>query len=289
MSTRGSNSEPIPFSCRLAHEWIAVPSVTDDKYSRGVLGVITGSDEYPGAGVLSVEAACRTGIGMVRYSASPRAADFVLHRRPEVVTVAGRVQAWLIGSGMTSEGTDPTTNDAIHAALSENVPMVLDAGALHLSSVAGAPTVITPHFRELAATLSENGLDCAASDISENPVDFAREAAQRLGVTVLLKGNTSYAASPAGELFAISGAPTWLAIAGSGDVLAGILGALVATHSEQIEADAAGTLVRLAAAAALIHGSAARKASSGGPITALDVAETVPLAIASILTNPPRA
>src|SRR3954470_13754689 len=79
-----------------------VPEASDDKYSRGVLGVLTGSAQYPGAAVLGVEAAARTGAGMVRYLGDAEAARLVLQRRPEIVTAPGRVQAWLIGSGMAA-------------------------------------------------------------------------------------------------------------------------------------------------------------------------------------------
>ncbi|MBU4465924.1 MAG: NAD(P)H-hydrate dehydratase, partial [Actinobacteria bacterium] len=75
------------------------PTNADDKYSRGVVGIRTGSDAYPGAAVLGVEAAWRTGIGMVRYLGPDRPTALVLHRRPETVTADGRVQAWVIGSG----------------------------------------------------------------------------------------------------------------------------------------------------------------------------------------------
>src|SRR3954452_25039625 len=103
------------------------PSDSDDKYSRGVLGVITGSDQYPGAAVLGVEAALRTGLGMVRYVGHERATEFGLARRPEVVAGAGQVQAWLIGSG--TDYKDYKSADA-EKALKEDVPVVLDAGAL---------------------------------------------------------------------------------------------------------------------------------------------------------------
>jgi ADP-dependent NAD(P)H-hydrate dehydratase / NAD(P)H-hydrate epimerase len=107
-------------------------------------------------------------------------------------------------------------------------------------------------------------------------------AARRLQVTVLLKGNTTYVAAPDGSQLRVVGSPTWLATAGSGDVLGGILGALVATHSEEIHRDT-GALARLAATASALHGSAARRASGGGPIAALDIAEAIPAVIAALL------
>ena len=106
-----------PFTTPDAAAWIAEPSASDDKYSRGVLGVATGSDRYPGAAVLGVEAALRTGVGMVRYVGPSRATDLVLARRPEAVPGRGRVQAWLIGSGMDAADRD----DALLTALASEL------------------------------------------------------------------------------------------------------------------------------------------------------------------------
>ena len=265
-----------------AREWIAVPLAEDDKYSRGVLGVCTGSEEYPGAAVLGVEAAMRAGIGMVRYLGPRRASKLVLQRRPEVVTVPGQVQAWLLGSGMSASTRDDATIEVLDKALADGVPTVCDAGALDLASRANGPTVITPHFRELAGLLSTQRRPATATEIAASPGEWAIRAAKLLGVTVLLKGAVTYMASPSGAQLTVSTAPAWLATAGSGDVLGGILGALVATHPREIETDAA-ALGALAATAALIHAEAATRASAGGPITALDVAEAVPAAIAVLL------
>src|SRR5665213_839778 len=111
-----------------ACRWIAVPEASGDKYSRGVLGVVTGSDLYPGAAVLGVEAAARTGLGMIRYLGAPRAAEFVLHRRPEVVTALGRVQAWLIGSGMDAASRPQDDAVRLKGAIDDGSPLVIDAG-----------------------------------------------------------------------------------------------------------------------------------------------------------------
>jgi NAD(P)H-hydrate repair Nnr-like enzyme with NAD(P)H-hydrate dehydratase domain len=279
-----------------ARDWIAVPAATDDKYSRGVLGVRTGSDEYPGAAVLGVEAALRTGLGMVRYLGPRRAADLVLARRPEVVTAPGRVQAWLLGSGMSAASRDPATTDALDAALAEETPAVVDAGALdriggpaHSGGPAhgggsSGPVVITPHARELSLLLAGHATTVTAADVAADPGEWAIRSAELLGVTVLLKGSTTHVASPAGARLSVSGAPGWLATAGTGDVLGGILGALVATHSKQATTDA-DALAHLAATASLVHGLAASRASAGGPITALGVAEAVPAVIAVLLAG----
>jgi hydroxyethylthiazole kinase-like uncharacterized protein yjeF len=255
---------------------IAVPKSDDDKYSRGVLGVITGSTMYPGAAVLGVEAALHTGLGMVRYLGPERPSTLVLSRRPEAVTADGRVQAWLIGSGIDKvEGSE--SGKWMTAAIGQDVPVVLDGGALSLASKAKGPVVVTPHFRELAKLI-----DGDAGKIAKDPGAAAAKAAKDLGVTVLLKGSTTYVASPDGLLLSASIAPTWLATAGAGDALGGILGALVATHAEQIAADA-NELARLAASASVIHGLAAKRASGGGPLTVLDLASAVPATVAALL------
>lgn len=265
-----------------ARDWIAVPQAADDKYSRGVLGLCTGSTAYPGAAVLGVEAAGRTGVGMLRYLGPRRVATLVLQRRPEVVTADGRVQAWLLGSGMDAGARSADRTQQLRKALRQGLPTVLDAGALDLVGAGTGPRVITPHYRELAALLERSGQGVPAEEIAREPGDWAVRAAESLGVTVLLKGSTTYVASPSGIRLSVSGAPAWLATAGSGDVLAGILGALLATHTGRIEADA-DAMAALAATASFMHAAAASRASAGGPIVALDIAEAVPATIAALL------
>jgi len=265
-----------PFRADDAVAQIAVPVESDDKYSRGVLGIITGSDQYPGASVLGVDAALHTGVGMVRYLGGERASTLVLQRRPEAVAGEGRVQAWLIGSGMDHAARDDATRAQTTRAMAQGLPTVLDGGALDLHDGATGPVVITPHVGELARVLGVQKADIAA-----DPATWALRAAERLDVTVLLKGHNSYIAGPGIALVA-SSAPSWLATAGAGDALAGILGALVATHSEAVASDPQ-RLARLAAAASVIHGIAAGSASGGGPFTILDLIARVPRTIADLL------
>ncbi len=262
---------------RDAARFIAVPTLDDDKYSRGVLGVVTGSAAYPGAAVLSVEAALHTGVGMVRYLGDERATTFVLQRRPEAVAAAGRVQAWLVGSGMDAAMRDTATADRLGVALGSGLPIVVDAGALDLLDRVSGPTIITPHFRELSRVLDES-----PDEIAQDPAEAATRAAHKLGVTVLLKGHRTYVAAPDGTRLVASSAPAWLATAGAGDALGGILGALVATHSRAIERDGA-LLAQLGATASVIHGLAASRASAGGPLTILDLIDAVPGVIAGLL------
>jgi ADP-dependent NAD(P)H-hydrate dehydratase / NAD(P)H-hydrate epimerase len=279
-----ATTEPQSFGRFETVPWIAVPEAGDDKYSRGVLGVVTGSDRYPGAAVLGVEAAVRTGLGMVRYLGGAGAADHVLRRRPEVVTADGRVQAWLLGSGMSKDDRDAALESQLIACLQQHVPIVLDAGALDLAARASGPVLLTPHFGELATLLGEHGIRTDKATIAASPAHWARVAGETTGATVLLKGATTYLADATGVRYAVQSGPAWAATAGSGDALGGVLGALVATHAAQI-LDEPSLLAEIGAAGAWIHGEAGRIASAGGPIAALDIAEAVPAAIRSLLAG----
>lgn len=247
------------------------PHRHDDKYTRGVLGVVAGSDAYPGAAVLTVEAAVRTGLGMLRYLGPNLATALVLQRRPEAVPGDGRVQAWLVGPGM--DHADPHTLERIADPLASGLPAVLDGGALDSWRLATGAAVLTPHHGELARML---GVDRSA--VAADPAGFAVRATELTGATVLLKGHETLVVGTDARL-RVTGAPTWLATAGAGDVLAGILGALVAT------AGPAPHLASLAATAAFVHARAAHRASEGGPIAALDVAAAVPAVIADLLAS----
>ncbi|MFE6963737.1 NAD(P)H-hydrate dehydratase [Agromyces sp. NPDC057679] len=265
--------------------WVKAPHAGDDKYSRGVLGVITGSTDYPGAAVLGVEAATRTGVGMVRYTGPRGVRAAVLLRRPETVTVSGRVQAWLIGSGIEPGRRSFMLQGDLQHALASRLPVVLDAGALDLVGTHTAPTVITPHARELANLLVTREVDVTLDEVRADPAGWADRAARELGVAVLLKGAVTHIADPDGDRYTVTADTHWLASAGTGDVLGGILGALAATHHEELALNAE-VLTRLAATAAWIHGEAARRASAavdGGPVAALEIAAAVPQVIGGLL------
>jgi hydroxyethylthiazole kinase-like uncharacterized protein yjeF len=263
-----------------ARQWIAIPGPDDDKYSRGVLGFVTGSPRYPGAAVLGVEAALHAGVGMVRYLGTGRATRLVLQRRPETVTASGRVQAWVLGSGQDASDRDDPTADLLDRALAQRVPCVIDSGALDRVRDAAGPVVITPHAGELAGLLGvERG------DVHDDPEGSAVRAASEFGATVLLKGHRSFIATPAGLRFTVTAPTTWLSTAGSGDALAGILGALVATHSAAALDDPE-LLADLAATACVLHGLAGERASGGGPFTVLDLCAHLPAVIAELLRSP---
>lgn len=266
------------FDIASAASGIFVPGETDDKYSRGVLGIATGSKQYPGAAILGTDAAARTGVGMIRYVGPKRAEDLILARRPEAVFGFGRVQAWLIGSGIGSLDDDQARAAEVRRAAADDVPLVLDAGALPL--VHGARRAfVTPHAGEMASLVTTLGEKRDREWVEEHPREAAERVARQTGACVVLKGATTRVL--AGETgYELRGAPGWLATAGAGDVLAGILGAIVATHADDAEGDRA---ARLAATAVTIHSLAAVLASDGGPITALDTAEAIPHVIRALL------
>jgi NAD(P)H-hydrate repair Nnr-like enzyme with NAD(P)H-hydrate dehydratase domain len=275
--------QPVEWTASDARTILRVPRASDDKYRRGVLGVQTGSNAYPGAAVLGVEAASRTGVGMVRYIGPPTPTSLVLQRRPEVVTASGRVQAWLLGSGMDAAQRSEEETASLVRALGQDVPRVLDAGALDLVLDAGADTIITPHAGELATLWDRVGVRVERSAISEDPVRWARDTAERFGVTVLLKGARTVVVGPSTPSVSVTASSSWAATAGSGDVLGGILGALLATNAEFLDGDRARILRGVAATAAYLHQAAGERASGGGPITALDIADSVGATIAELL------
>jgi hydroxyethylthiazole kinase-like uncharacterized protein yjeF len=273
------------------------PDAESDKYRRGVLGVLAGSQRYTGAAVLSVGGAIRGGAGMVRLVSATAAADIVRTHWPEaVITVtdpadpgepagpaaveaAGRVQAWVAGPGL---GTDDEAAALLAAVLATPVPVLVDADGLTvlsrrkdlLSRPPGAATLITPHAGELARLLNADH-----TDIEAHRLAFVRRAADELGVTVLLKGSTTTIASPdAGEPIFVNPTGTpWLATAGSGDVLSGLAGAMLAQGVLPVGSGAA--------VAAFLHGLAGRIAADDAPIGAADVLEAIPEAIRTVETS----
>ncbi|CAM5352238.1 Bifunctional NAD(P)H-hydrate repair enzyme OS=Streptomyces alboniger OX=132473 GN=nnrD PE=3 SV=1 [Streptomyces alboniger] len=246
---------------------LPLPSGESDKYRRGVVGVVAGSARYPGAAVLCVAGALHGGAGAVRY-AGP-AADAVIARFPEALvsagapSKAGRVQAWAVGPGL---GDD---EDRLLDVLGADVPVLIDADGLRLAdarTVRGrsAPTLLTPHAGEAAALL---GVDRA--EVESARLSAVRELASRYGATVLLKGSTTLVADAEGPVRVNPTGTAWLATAGSGDVLSGLAGSLLAAG---LEARDAGSV------AAHLHGLAARHAADGAPVAAQDVAGAIPAA-----------
>ena len=247
------------------------PSENSDKYRRGVVGIVAGSDRYTGAATLAVGGALRGGAGMIRLVSAESAVAVGRQRWPEtVITVtgsklaageeieaAGRVQAWVAGPGM---GTDEEARARLAAVLATDVPVLVDADGLTLVAAdrgmlaRSAPTLLTPHAGELARLL---GIDPA--DVEARRLEHARMAAAELGATVLVKGSTTVIAaagggSEAGPALVNPTGTSWLATAGTGDVLSGLAGSLLAQGLSPGEA---------AGVAAYLHGLAARLAAAG--------------------------
>ena len=272
------------WSAKDASRCIITPSALDHKYSRGTLGVITGSARYPGAAVLTTSAALATGLGALRFHSSSGLAHLVLHQSPEALVQPGPVTAWLAGSGIHHKKYSDVTTWLRHrwfALLSrQNVPTILDAGALHLAGTLDQPTVITPHAGELSRLMALHGVIVSSEAIEANPAYWAQNASEKLAVTVLLKGSRTFVAQDE-YLIELPVATPWLATAGSGDVLAGILGALLATNYIEILNDR-NRLADVAATAAFIHNRAALAASDGGPITASMIIDELQQVVAKL-------
>ena len=264
---------------------IVVPTDLDNKYSRGVLGIITGSAQYPGAAVLSTAAASATGVGMIRFHSSSGLAHLVLHTCPEVVVQPGKVSAWLLGSGISDQKYKMITTWLRHRwfelAKRQTVPTVLDAGAMYLAGKLSQPALITPHAGELAKLLKSRGMTVSAEAIEGDPRKWVQIATDTLKVTVLLKGAITFVADSE-QLIELPKATPWLATAGTGDVLAGIVAALVATNEIEILNDAS-ALARIAASAAFIHNQAALSASGDGPISATRIINFIPQTVAKFI------
>lgn len=260
-----------------------VPGPTSDKYNQGVVGVAAGSADYPGAAVLCVGAAVLATAGMVRFAGT--VADAVRARWPEVVATAsvadaGRVQAWAVGPGL---GTGAAGREVLAHVLAAGVPVVADADAITLLARhpeladrrdPDTPLVLTPHDREFERLTGQApGAD---------RVGALREAATRFNAVVVLKGNTTLIATPGGRVLANPARSAWPATAGSGDVLTGMIGALLAAGLEPATAAAAAVHAHeLAATLAATRPSTAspstafpstafwgQNAVSGAPVTA---------------------
>ncbi|MGW0647231.1 NAD(P)H-hydrate dehydratase [Streptomyces umbrinus] len=244
---------------------LPVPGAESDKYRRGVVGIVAGSARYPGAAVLAVAGALRGGAGAVRYVGP--AGDAVIARFPETLVSAGsperagRVQAWVAGPGVGDDA------DSVAAVLRADVPVLVDADGLRLVErdvvrARTAPTLLTPHAGEAAALLG-----VSRDEVEGARLTSVRELAAAYGATVLLKGSTTLVAEPGGGAVRVNSTGTaWLATAGSGDVLSGLTGSLLAAGLGTRDAGSVG---------AYLHGLAGRFAADGAPVGAYDVADAV--------------
>ncbi len=257
------------------------PSAMDNKYSRGTVGFITGSEVYPGAAVLGVGAAQQTGVGLVRYVGPRRAADLVLQSHPEVIVAehfaqAMPAQAWVIGSGISASDDFQAAN--IGNLLAEPRIAVVDAGALDIidfGSASKSSLLLTPHLGELIRLLNKL---TASNDFTSDRFlgmadvrDAAALAARFTGQTVLVKGNTNVLALPLGQIIEVGPTSPHLATAGSGDVLAGILGGLAAANPELADT----YWLDIATLGILLHSEAAVLAAKRGLVTASTISSGV--------------
>ncbi|WP_405062077.1 NAD(P)H-hydrate dehydratase [Kribbella sp. NBC_01505] len=245
-----------------------LPDAHSDKYSRGVLGLIAGSTQYPGAAVIATTGALAGPLGMLRYVGPDAVAAAVLAVHPEVVVGEGRVQAWAVGSGLSDETLDRELFDRV--TQQQDLPVVVDAGGIGaLDTDRAGYVVITPHAGELSALI-----DVPRDEIEARRLHYARLVAEDRQLVVLLKGATTVVAAPDGSAYVNPIATPWLATAGSGDVLAGLLGSLLAGGVPEFEA---------AALAAYLHAAAGQLAATDGPVTAMKVAAALPEVTRQIL------
>lgn len=260
---------------RIARPHLAAPPVDSHKYRRGLLGIVTGA--MPGASLLAAAAAQRAGAGYVKLLAQhpdPRTpADVVTETAPLDEALADpRFAAVLIGPGL---GRDAAAKALLDAALRQGRALVIDADALmllapamltRLGSDRTTAMLATPHDGELEALCRSFGV------IADTRRGRALALAKVSGMVVLAKGPDSVVAAPDGRLALAVPAPSWLSVAGTGDVLAGIAASRMATGADPFTA---------ACEALWLHGEAARRA--GAAFTPAQLAEQVSEALAACL------
>lgn len=243
--------------------YLLKPEADSHKYSRGVVRIIAGSQRFPGAGLLCVAGASHSGVGMIRLNAPERVENLVLAAHPQIVpdgpVLTGACDALVLGPGLDAQKADW---EAL-AQLLENTPAVIDASALEPVCALikegklrlRAHHILTPHEGELARCLNlfaGMGTDKTAGEIAGKLADkadkplgkFAAETspalrrriqgAQQLaaltGACVLAKGNRTVVVDAKAQVYLLPAATPWLATAGSGDVLAGLMGGLLALN-----------------------------------------------------------
>lgn len=303
-----------------AHSAVPVPAFSDDKYARGVVGLVAGSDTYPGAGILATRGALAAGVGMARLNSTRRVQDLVLADQPGVVMVGGRIQAALIGPGLDEERREDALELAQFCGQS-GMPLVIDAWALDLvpellGSLTPDATVLTPHYGEAARLLSALGTPITKREVAASPLRYARALHEATGCHIVLKGPVTivysfeYVAVDAEENSATSldgtensadtrpeltrvyeptvsaTSTSWAGIAGNGDVLAGFIAGILARASARASARSRSQCVTSArlSAAVCLHARAAHAAANqqngGAPIQASDIVAAIPAILA---------
>jgi len=269
-----------------------VPRLKPDghKYDRGHLLVLSGPAGRSGAARLAAGGGLRIGAGLTTLAAPPEAlAENAAHLTAVMLRpmegAAGlaalledvRLNAVVLGPGL---GVGAATVDLVETALSSSAGVVLDADALTsfrdeprrlFGRIAQRPaaTVLTPHNGEYARLFPDLSAEAPSK------LDRARQAAARSNAVVLLKGADTTVAEPSGRAAIADNAPPYLATAGAGDVLSGMIGGLLAQGMPAFEA---------AAAAVWMHGEASRRHGPG--LIAEDIAASLPLVLASVAQTP---
>lgn len=247
----------------------------DDKYSRGVVGFVTGSQKYPGAALLGINAAFELGIGMVCFQGPDSVKQLVLGNRPEVVIGLEKAQSLVLGSGV--EEDDEEQAQLIKEQSQRGLPMVIDAGALQLVDFEklSAPSVLTPHYAEAAKLLKKFGKQISKEEVQADTSSAASLLAELSGQVVLLKGSITQIAMTGFEPIESGPGSTFLATAGTGDVLAGMIGALMA-KAKTLESDMTiGVAAELALIATQLHSEAAEIAARKGEFGASAVSSAI--------------
>jgi hydroxyethylthiazole kinase-like uncharacterized protein yjeF len=244
---------------------LATPAADAHKYSRGMVAVAAG--RMPGAAALCAEAAARlAGYVLLLGSATDRLPHAVVRRRWSAEALADdRIDAVVVGPGL---GRDDAAREKLEACLSSDRALVIDGDALHLLDATRprdrtAPTILTPHGGEFAALFGSG---------DGSRIERARRAAQDCGATVVLKGADTVVAGPDGRTRVALHRQPWLASAGTGDVLAGVVGALLSGWRDPLAAACDGVW---------LHSEAARRA--GPAFVADELVAHLPGAIASCL------
>ena len=287
----GRTSRPWPVGCT-GPIVDPTPGARSDKYSGGVVALAAGSNTYPGAGILCATAAVRATPSMVRFigdnSITSLLPELVCH--PDVAS-AGQAQAWVVGPG---RGTDAAAATELRKVLAQDLPTVLDADALTLlarntslrQQVTKHPmTILTPHegefIRLYEATFG------SAPDASAGWGTALHELAEELDSIILLKGRLTRVTAPGQPLYSFNAGHSFAATPGSGDVLSGILGAVMAQlFASAPAASPAGVIAEVLHAGA-IHAHAAAIAAETpegfAPCSASQIAAAIPRAIARLL------
>ena len=287
----GRTSRPWPVGCT-GPIVDPTPGARSDKYSGGVVALAAGSDTYPGAGILCATAAVRATPSMVRFigdnSITSLLPELVCH--PNVAS-AGQAQAWVVGPG---RGTDATAAAELRKVLAQGLPTVIDADALTLlarntslrRTVAEHPlTILTPHEGEFSrlyqATFG------SAPDAATGWSRALHELAEELHSIILLKGRLTRITAPGQPLYSFNSGHSFAATPGSGDVLSGILGAVMAQLFASAPAASPARVIAEVLHAGAIHAHAAAIAAETpegfAPCSASQIAAAIPQAIARLL------